>query len=312
MCAPKAPNPAATAAAQTASNRETAISQAGLNAIDQQGPNGSLTYSQNGTWADGTPKFTATTALSAAGQQLQNTNEGTAQNLATLAQQQSGRLGSLLNAPIDFSQQKDYLEGLTSGALDKRWNSLAQQNETDLVNRGIRPGSAMYDQQKNAFMTNQSDAYNSANVANYNTALQSQLALRQQPLNEILALSGQSQVQSPQFSATPQTSVAGTDVAGITNSAYANQMSQYQNQQKGIGGLFDAGLGLLKLSDRRAKTDITRIGSTDAGTPIYKYRYRSGGPFEIGYMAQDLLETQAHTVGIRNDGFYGVNYEEVV
>src|SRR5690606_29458617 len=130
---------------------------------------------------------------------LQTTNEGTAQNLANLAKDQSGRLGTLLNAPIDFTAQKDYLEGLTSGALDKRWNALGQQNETELINRGIRPGSTQYNDLKNQFMVNQSDAYNSANVNNYNTALQSQLALRQAPINEIAALSGGSQVQAPQF-----------------------------------------------------------------------------------------------------------------
>jgi len=245
--APAAPDPVQTINQQTASNRETAISQAGLNMVNQNTPQGSLSYNQIGTWSDGTPRFEATQALSSAGQQLQTTNEGTAQNLAGLANEQSGRLGSLLNAPIDFGQQKDYLEGLTSGALDKRWNTLGQQNETDLINRGIRPGSSQYDNLKNQFMVSQSDAYNSANVANYNTALQSQMALRQAPINEILALSGQSQVQSPQFSSTPQTSVAGTDVGGIVQNGYNNQMAQYNSQQKGLGGLFDAGLGLAKL-----------------------------------------------------------------
>lgn len=314
MCAPKAPNPVATAQAQTASNRETAISQAGLNAINQVGPNGSLTYTQNGTWPDGTPKFTATTALSAAGQQLQNTNEGTAQNLATLAQQQSGRLGGLLNEPIDFSAQKDYLEGLTSGALDKRWNALAQQNETDLVNRGIRPGSAQYDNLKNQFMVNQSDAYNSANVANYNTALQSQLALRQQPLNEILALSGQSQVQSPQFTATPQTGVQGTDVAGITNSGYNQQMGQYNANQSTLGGLFSAGASLIPLfSDIRLKREIHQIGSLDSGLPVYEYRYAWDEPGTVrqGVMAQEVLEIFPDAVSVHESGFMMVDYGRI-
>lgn len=312
--APSAPNPVTTANAQTASNRETAISQAGLNSVNQVGPNGSLTYSQDGAWADGTPKFTATTALSSAGQQLQNTNEGTAQNLATLAQQQSGRLGSLLNAPIDFSQQKDYLEGLTSGALDKRWNSLAQQNETDLVNRGIRPGSAQYDNLKNQFMTNQSDAYNSANVNNYNTALQSQLALRNQPLQEILALSGQSQIQQPQFTSTPQTGVQGTDVAGITQNGYNNQMAGYNSQQSQLGGLFSAGASLIPLfSDIRLKRDIHQIGALESGLPLYEYRYAWDEPGTIrnGVMAQEALEMFPDSVVKHDSGFLMVDYGRI-
>src|SRR5690554_4132193 len=86
--APSPPNPVATAAAQTASNRETAITQAGLNAINQVTPYGNLTYTQDGKWADGTPKFTATQTLSDAGQQLYDTGLTTSQNLADLAQEQ--------------------------------------------------------------------------------------------------------------------------------------------------------------------------------------------------------------------------------
>lgn len=311
MCAPSAPNPQSTIQQQTASNRETAITQAGLNYVNQTGPQGSLKYEQIGTWPDGTPRFQANTVLSDAGQKLQATNEGTSQNLGNLALEQSGRLSSLLNAPIDFTAQKDYLEGLTSGALDKRWNALGQQNETDLINRGIRPGSTQYETLKNQFMVNQSDAYNSANVNNYNSALQSQLALRQAPINEIAALTGGAQVQAPQFGQINSPQMAGTDVGGIVNSGYANQLAQSNSNQKILGGLFDAGSNLL-LSDRRAKTDIKRIGQTDAGTPIYSFRYKSGGPTQIGYMAQDLLETQPHAVVTGPDGFYRVNYGEVV
>lgn len=312
MCAPAAPNPQATIQQQTASNKETAIAQAGLNYVNQSGPSGSLTYEQIGTWPDGTPRFQANTALSSAGQQLQRTNEGTSQNLANLAQQQSGRLGSLLNEPIDFSAQRDYLEGLTAGNLDRSWDRQAQQTETDLINRGIRPGSTAYQQQIGDFRMDRSNAYNAANANNYNTALQSQLALRAVPLNEILALSGQSQVQTPQFGQINSPQMAGTDVGGITNSGYANQLSQHNSNQKLLGGLFDAGSNLLMASDRRLKTDIKRVGQTDTGTPIYSFRYKSGGPTHIGYMAQDLIEGQPNAVVTGPDGFYRVNYAEVV
>lgn len=310
--APSAPNPVTTANAQTASNRETAVAQAGLNAVNQITPNGNLTYDQIGQWSDGTPRFQATQSLSAAGKALQGTTEATTQNLANVAKEQSGRLSGLLNQPLDFSQQQNYLEGLTSGALDKSWDRQAEQFETSLANRGIRPGSTAYQQQLNDFQTNRSDAYNSANVNNYNTALQSQLALRQQPLNEILALAGQGQIQQPNFTSTPQTGVAGTDVAGITQAGYQNQMQGYNAGQQQLGGLFSAGASLIPLlSDRRAKMDIERIGQTDAGVPVYKFRYKTGGPIQIGYMAQDLLETNPDAVSMGPDGFYRVDYDKV-
>ena len=312
MCAPAAPNPQATISQQTASNKETAVAQAGLNYVNQNGPNGSLRYEQIGTWSDGTPRFQANTTLSAAGQQLQNTGQETSQNLANVAKEQSGRLSGLLNAPNDWSQQQSYLNDLTNSNLDPMWARQAEQFETSLTNRGIRPGSTEYRQQLADFQNNKSNAYNSANLNNFTTAQQSQAALRAQPLNEILALAGGTQIQSPQFTSTPQTGVAGTDIAGITNAGYQQQMQGYNAGQQTLGGLFSAGASLIPLlSDRRAKQDIKRIGQTDTGVPIYQFRYKHGGPMQIGYMAQDLLETHPEAVTLGPDGFYRVQYEKV-
>lgn len=311
--APAAPNPATTIQQQTASNRETAIAQTGLNLINQTDALGNkLEYSQEGTWSDGTPRFNSKQTLSAPSQALLNTGQQTQQNLANLAQEQSGRLSGLLNAPMDFSAQRGYLNELTASNLDPMWARQEEQFQQQLTNRGLRPGSTAYAQQLQDFQNNKSSAYNSANLNNYNSALQSQIAIRNQPLQEIMALAGGSQLQTPQFGTTPQTGVAGTDVAGITNAGYQQQMAGYNAGQQQLGGLFSAGASLIPLlSDRRAKTDIVRIGQTDAGTPIYKFRYKHGGPVQIGYMAQDLIETQPNAVTMGPDGFYRVNYDEV-
>jgi hypothetical protein len=63
--APAAPDPVQTAQAQAGLNKDSAITQANLNRIDQYTPQGSLTYSQNGTNADGTPRWSQTQTLSA-------------------------------------------------------------------------------------------------------------------------------------------------------------------------------------------------------------------------------------------------------
>lgn len=312
MCAPTPPNPQNTIQQQTASNRETAITQAGLNMVDQTDASGNkLAFAQIGTWPDGTPRFSATQTLGEAGQALQTTNQGTAQNLSNLANEQSGRIGSLLNAPIDFTAQKDYLEGLTSGALDKTWDRQSQQFETDLINRGIRPGSSAYTDQVDQFRTSKSNAYNAANVSNYNTALSSQLALRSAPLNEILALSGQSQVQQPSFASTPSTGVAGTDVGGIVNGGYGQQMQQYNAQQSQLGGLFSAGANLLPLafSDIRLKTNIKRVGTHPIGVGIYEYDRVDTGRHERGVIAQELMQIAPELVDSSSPtGFLRVSY----
>lgn len=236
----------------------------------------------------------------------------TQQNLANLAQEQSGRLSGLLNQPLDWSQQRSYLNDLTAQNLNPQWDRLDQQNLTELTNRGLRPGSQAYNDARSEFMNNRSSAFNNANLNNYNSAFQTQLATRQAPINEILALAGQGQVQQPQFTNTPQTGVAGTDVAGIQNAAFQGQMQNYNANQQVLGGLFSAGASLIPLlSDRRAKMDIVQIGATDSGVPIYRFRYKHGGPVQIGYMAQDLLESHPEAVTVGPDGFYRVNYEKV-
>lgn len=307
---PSPANPQQVASSQTASNRETAITQAGLNAVDQITPYGNLTYAQNGTWADGTPKFTATQTLSNSGQQLLQAGQQTQQNLANLAQEQSGRLSGLLNQELNWSEQQEYLNNFTNQALDRSWDRQAQQYETDLINRGIRPGSTQYQQLMGDFRNDRSMAYNNANVSNFNNALQSQLTLRNQPLNEILALSGQSQIQQPSFVNTPQTGVGGTDVAGITQGAYNQQLQSYNANQGVLGGLFSAGANLFSLSDKRAKINIRRIGTADNGLGVYLYQYAYGGPFTIGVLAQEVEEVNPEAVMTGEDGLLRVNYEK--
>ncbi len=241
---------------------------------------------------------------------------GTQQNLANLAQEQSGRLSGLLASPLDWSQQQGYLNNLTSQNLNPQWDRLDEQNRTELANRGLRPGSTAYDAARGEFMNNRSSAYNNANLNNFTTAQQSQMALRQAPINEILALAGQGQVQQPSFTSTPQTGVAGTDIAGINNAAYQGQMQSYNAGQQQLGGLFSAGAslipGLFALSDRRAKTDIQRVGKLDNGLDVFVYRYFGEGPYHMGVMADEVQKVNPEAVIERPDGFLAVNYAEAV
>ena len=55
----------------------------------------------------------------------------------------------------------------------------------------------------------------------------------------------------------------------------------------GMAGLGGALAALAGLSDRRAKEDITRIGTTDSGRALYKYRYKGTEGYHIGVMAQE-------------------------
>lgn len=313
--APSAPNPVTTAAAQTASNRETAITQANLNAVNQTDAMGNTqTWDQIGTWADGTPRYATKQTLSGPSQQLLNTGQQTQQNLANLAQEQSGRLSGLLNQPLDWSAQQGYLNDLTAQNLNPQWDRMAEQNEQSLVNRGLRPGSTAYNNAADEFRQSRSSAFNNANLSNFNNALSSQLALRQAPINEIAALAGGSQIQGPSFVNTPQTGVGGTDVAGITNANYAQQMQGYNANQGVLGGLFSAGAslvpGLMGLSDRRTKQNIKRVGTAYNGVPLYLWQYKGDDEWRVGPMAQDLLDINPNAVRESDNGYLYVNYAE--
>lgn len=310
--APSAPNPINTIQQQTSSNRETAITNANLGMINQTDALGNkLTYAQEGTWADGTPRYTSTQTLSGPSQQLLNTGQQTQQNLANLAQEQSGRLSGLLNKPLDWSAQQNYLNDLTAQNLNPQWDRMAEQNEQSLVNRGLRPGSTAYNNAADEFRQSRSSAFNNANLNNFGTALSSQLQLRNQPLNEILALSGGSQIQSPQFTNTPTAQMAGTDVGGITNAGYQQQMQQYNSGQQQLGGLFSAGASLIPLfSDVRLKTNIVKVGEHAMGFGIYEYDRIDTGTHERGVIAQEVQAIRPDLVDDTHDsGFLRVYYE---
>lgn len=109
---PTAPDPKETASAQTGTNIGTAIANSYLGNINQVTPDGSLTYSQTGTnkWTDpisgkvyDIPTTTATQTLSAQQQAIKTQEDAAQQNLATLANTQSGKLNDLLGTPFDLS-----------------------------------------------------------------------------------------------------------------------------------------------------------------------------------------------------------------
>lgn len=110
--APSTPDPAETAAAQTATNVSTATANSYLGNINQVTPDGNLTYSYGPSKDiyDPTtgktyqvPTTTVTTTLSAQQQAIKDQEDQAQQNLATLANTQSSKLNDLLGTPFDLS-----------------------------------------------------------------------------------------------------------------------------------------------------------------------------------------------------------------
>jgi hypothetical protein len=73
----------------------------------------------------------------------------------------------------------------------------------------------------------------------------------------------------------------------------------------GLAGI----LGMMGVfSDERVKEDIQPVGETFEGLPIYTYRYKWGGPTQMGVMAQEAQQIHPEAVGEIN-GIKTVRYD---
>jgi hypothetical protein len=121
-------------------------------------------------------------------------------------------------------------------------NAAQQQGFSQAAQRGTFNNAALAQNFQQA-----GTAFNAANAARQQY-LDEQFALRNQPINEISALLSGSQVQKPNFLNTGGATIPTTDVAGLINRNFDQQMAA-SNQQSAtanniIGGLFGFAGGL--------------------------------------------------------------------
>lgn len=124
-------------------NKETAVAQAGLNSTNQYTPDGSLEYSQMGTWPDGTPRFSVTQTLSDSNQKLYDLGNQTEQNLAQIGVDQSKRIGDLLSTPLNFDLGK--MPTTPTGSTARYSLPGAQQMNPTMVGSRYAPNAIMVD-----------------------------------------------------------------------------------------------------------------------------------------------------------------------
>lgn len=220
-------------------------------------------------------------------------------------QSNDARLGAILNA----GQEQSRLVGLEADRANFQNSAQAQQYGQNLSNASFANQA-----QQQAFGQNMASAQFQNSLRD--SALQEQFALRNQPINEIAALMQGSQLGSPNFVNTNMPQIPTVDYAGLVQQNYQNQMGAYQqqvaNRNQMMGGLLGAAGtigGAFLRSDRRVKTDISRVGTLDNGQPVYLFRYKDGGPFQIGLMAQDVEQTMPEAV-VEIGGVKHVDYEK--
>lgn len=325
--APKAPDPYQTAAAQTQSNKETAITNAELSRINQQTPYGSLNYNIDGYYPDGTPKYSQSVDLSPVGQQLLDLTQQGQLSYGNTAVNSLQNLQNTYSKPFnpgdfgaDIGQAQNAAYKAQTQFLDPQYQIGGQNLDANLRAQGLVPGDEAYDHQMQLFNNQKQQAYQGAQYAAVGAGNQQQQNLFNQaayqynlPLNTTSALLNGSQVQNPNFQGVPTVNQAGTDYGGIVNGGYQNQLAAFNANQQGMNNLFGLGGSLgaaaILASDRRLKFDIRKVGKLANGIPTYLFRYKKD-PLQVhfGVMADEVEPVIPKAVVYDKNGYAAVNY----
>jgi len=256
-----APNPpAVTDPNITAANQQNLNTQAGQQSqqgsmVNQATPYGSLTYTQTGVGANGTPIYTASTNLSPAQQALLNTLQGTQKTAGS----QAGKLlaGANYGATNPSTAIGNATSGLTQQAIGQEVSYLqpyfdqqTEQLDNQLRNQGFAPGQPGYDNAMQNLQKSQG-----ATVTGFEANIEPQMfqqATTEYTMPAQLAESlGQfGSPTGPTFQNTPALQIQPANLIGATANAqqaqqqtYQDQMAQYNNMMSGIFGIPTAILG---------------------------------------------------------------------
>lgn len=324
--APKAPDPMQTALAQSKMNQSAAGMGQLMTMVNQVGPDGSLTYAQDGyrDFVDPftgrvtkIPGYTATTTLSDAQRGIKENQDAAQFNMADLLKTLTGKFKGTLDQPFSLNNEdtENSIVDRYGKRIDEHQGRDRESMESDMLARGIRPGSAAYDTFKRNQGEKENDQWNQIYINARDQAINEKLTERNQPFKEFSSLLSGSQTDQPQFGATPGANVANTDFAGLTQQNYQNQLAAQQAKQdrfnKALGGMFGIGAQAIMMSDRRLKEDIEKVGKTDDGQNIYSYKYKSGGPLRLGLMAQEVEKKNPGAV-VNVGGFKAVDYKRAL
>lgn len=273
--APPPPDPYATAAAQSAANKDAVRESALVNQIGTIGPWGRTYY----TGEIGSPDRAQVIELSPAAQQTFESQQDIARQLAGYGRQLAGQvsqgpaeldLGNLPPAPWDqnLSEQAKALEDATYQRsyqmLKPEFDRRREELNNRLANMGITMGSEAYNTEQRRLADQQNRALNDLALASVgagrqeqsrlfgldsaarNAALSELLLKRTQPMNELSALlQGSPALATPQPASPGQYAVQPGNVQGAINTAYQGALQNYQQQQANrnalMGNLFGLG-----------------------------------------------------------------------
>lgn len=227
----------------------------------------------------------------------------------------------MLNTPVNLqTATEDKIAKLGAARLDPRFARESESLDSQLINKGIRPGTEAYRNARTQFDQAKNDAYNQLYLTGRGQGAQEALTERNQPINEISALLSQSQVSQPNFTNTPQPGVAPTDVIGAQqqslnqqNVGYQGQLAQNNAMMTGLFNLGSAAAGGWARSDINSKENIEVVGMRDDGLHVIDFDYKpefGGEKDNRGLIAQEVAQVYPHAVARDSKGLL-VDYAAV-
>jgi hypothetical protein len=278
------------------------------------------------------PNYTATTTLPEPAQNALNSQMQMDESLSNLAKNRVDAISQALTQPYDFMPLPNTdREAITSAMMSRMEPQFARDEQSmrqQLNNQGITETSnpEAWGREMERLNQSKNDYRNQAYLSSGQEALrdmQTSLAGRQQqisermlPANEVGQLLNMSQVQLPNYGGVPQVGMGDVPVGQYMNNAYQGQIANYnagvgqQNAMLGMLGTIGAA-AIPLMSDVRVKEDIREVGEMHDGTPIYTYKYKTGGPHMMGVMAQEVAQTKPHAIAHMGGGMLGVKYGEL-
>ena len=170
---PTPATPAATGAAQTASNVNTAIANAQLGNVNTSGPLSSTTYNQTGSTDVGgnmVPSYSATTSLNPTLQSILTGTENAGASLVPTAQTLANNAGTSATTPLNFSGANQNIIAGGPQALYQPVTNQVYQGEQAL----LAPGQAEQQQQLQDQLARQGIPLGSQAYSNAETQLGTQ------------------------------------------------------------------------------------------------------------------------------------------
>jgi hypothetical protein len=293
------------------------------------------------------PQFTATQWYTPTGEQELKYQEATGLNIGEAGQALSGQIANTLANPIQLPGTPD----LSNESVDKQLYSeyapmmnyeLGNQKaqlESQLQAQGATPGSSAYNNAMTLFNNNAQQAWNSMYMAgrgeatsemqqNYQNRLNQAMTAYNQPMQTVATLMGMGAPQSQPLTTTPSANIAPANYEQDVNQAYQNEMQAYKeqvaNQSATMGGIFGTagtiGSALMSKflpSDERLKEgpdggEPVKVGELDNELPVYAYRFKDGGPTQIGLLAQEVEKMHPEAVAYDRAGLRHVDYGRAV